>query len=521
MNQERPQQNNTTDNAAPEKQKTTSDQKSAPKSTQYESLQSLVKPAQSEQVNESAPQETQPQKAEQHQPETKAEAKADTKPEIKPADKSENKQEKPTKQETAEPPKAVQTAQATQPAASTGKQTNMKTQQPSQAPSSPPSSQKPAQKPSALPPEAKDKGNSSFLMMNIMTIFSFVIAIAALVLAIVIWMSIDKVDRRVEDRLIGVNNTITDAQTSAKSAKEMAQQSFDKYNEAAGKISFTASQIASLGEQTSRIDALSREIKSIKTLDGDLFGALEIAELQSQLVGSAEPILFTLKAIDERLQRQGQSSQSPLRRAIAQDMELISSVNAPDILSISNTLSILLDESDQWRLVIDAPTEKDFAADKTTPTSSSAVESGIEQEVKAAKSQENIFKRSWQWTSDKAADLGHATWNELSSMVRITPIKNPDAVLMSPEQGVILRENVKLRLLNLRLSLLQRQYETAQVELTQLLGVLDKYYVTTDENVAAAIEKLTKMQAQARAVEVPAPEATKAALALIDQQHRD
>ena len=50
----------------------------------------------------------------------------------------------------------------------------------------------------------------------------------------------------------------------------------------------------------------------------------------------------------------------------------------------------------------------------------------------------------------------HLEPGELRQAVRVTSIQHPEAVLMTPEQSVFLRENVKLRLLNARLSLLSR-----------------------------------------------------------------
>jgi uroporphyrin-III C-methyltransferase len=48
-------------------------------------------------------------------------------------------------------------------------------------------------------------------------------------------------------------------------------------------------------------------------------------------------------------------------------------------------------------------------------------------------------------------------WAELSSLVRVSRIDQPEAVLLTPEQSFFARENLKLRLLNARLGLLARQ----------------------------------------------------------------
>lgn len=363
------------------------------------------------------------------------------------------------------------------------------------------------------------KEHSPFAIMNAITLFSFLLAVAAIVLAVVMWMSMEKVDRRLDEKLSGLNNTLTDTISSAKTAREMAQQSLDKYNDASGKISYTVAQLEGLGDPTRMVQDLRNEIKTMRTLDGDMYGAIEIAELQAQLVGSVEPLIFTLKTIDARLQRQGQSSQSPLRRAIAQDIDAISAAQMPDTLAMTKTVSDLLNVSDQWPLIIDAPTDKDLAPLNIIPHGQGPVVSGIEEENVTQPSEGGVLERSWKWTSEKAQSLGQSTWSELTSMIRITPINNPEAILMSPSQGYALRENIKLRLLNLRLTLLQRQYETANAEISQIEHMLQTYYMTSNEQVKAALLALNQLKNQAHEVQWPHPQATKTALAALENRN--
>ena len=61
--------------------------------------------------------------------------------------------------------------------------------------------------------------------------------------------------------------------------------------------------------------------------------------------------------------------------------------------------------------------------------------------------------------------FGDAAWDEMRSLVRVTRIEQPEAMLLAPEQAFFLRENLKLRLLNARLALLSRQFDTAQADL--------------------------------------------------------
>ena len=49
-------------------------------------------------------------------------------------------------------------------------------------------------------------------------------------------------------------------------------------------------------------------------------------------------------------------------------------------------------------------------------------------------------------------------------------------MLLAPEQAFFLRENLKLRLLNARLALLSRQFDTAQADLREAQCALERYF---------------------------------------------
>jgi uroporphyrin-3 C-methyltransferase len=86
-------------------------------------------------------------------------------------------------------------------------------------------------------------------------------------------------------------------------------------------------------------------------------------------------------------------------------------------------------------------------------------------------------------------------------------------MLMAPEQAYFLRENLKLRLLNARLALLSRQFDTAQSDLRDVQSVLERYFDRNSRRVTGALESVRQVATQARQVSVPRPDATLAAIA--------
>jgi uroporphyrin-3 C-methyltransferase len=103
-------------------------------------------------------------------------------------------------------------------------------------------------------------------------------------------------------------------------------------------------------------------------------------------------------------------------------------------------------------------------------------------------------------------------WSEARSLVRVTRIEHPEAMLLAPEQAYFLRENLKLRLLNARLALLSRQFDTAQTDLQGAQLALDRYFDRSSRRTQLAAELIRQVASQARQVGIPRPDNTLAAL---------
>ena len=181
----------------------------------------------------------------------------------------------------------------------------------------------------------------------------------------------------------------------------------------------------------------------------DIEAAVRVALQQTAITGSAEPLVATLKQSDERLARYNQPRLEGVRRAIARDLDRVKSAGVADVA----TLAIKLDEAirmidDLPLLEAPPPPRGDVARKPPRAAAAASAASSVEQGM--------------HWL-DQAHDatlrfFGQA-WDEVRSLVRVTRIDHPDAVLMAPDQAFFLRENLKLRLLNARLALLSRQFD--------------------------------------------------------------
>ena len=95
----------------------------------------------------------------------------------------------------------------------------------------------------------------------------------------------------------------------------------------------------------------------------------------------------------------------------------------------------------------------------------------------------------------------------------MSTISGPEAALLSPEEGVFLRENLKLQLLNARLAILGRQYSAAITDLAAVQASLGKYFVAKARRTEGAKTTLIQLQEQLRTSQHPSLDDTLTALA--------
>ena len=101
----------------------------------------------------------------------------------------------------------------------------------------------------------------------------------------------------------------------------------------------------------------------------------------------------------------------------------------------------------------------------------------------------------------------------MSSFVRVRNIDNSDTFLLSPERAWVLRENLKLRVLNARLALVGAQHDVASQDLAAVALSVSQYGSPGAVEVQALLEKLQRTQASIQGLQVPMPQSTLGALA--------
>lgn len=287
-------------------------------------------------------------------------------------------------------------------------------------------------------------------------------------------------------------------------ARVLARQSDEIARDAAAKVALMEARVSEVALQRGQIDDLLQSLSRSRDENAvsDIDSAVRLAIQQSTLTGSAEPLMVALRSADERLARISQPRLEPLRRAIARDMDRVRSVAVPDIGSLLIKLDETVRLADELPLVSQAATTGRAAAQQAR---------AVQAATRASAAQGGAASAAWpQWLQDWSRPV-ELVWSEITGLLRVTRIDHPEAMLLSPDQGFFLRENLKLRLLNARLSLLSRQPEAAVADLQACQRMLVTYFDMSARRTQIAADMLRQVSSQSRLVGIPRPDDTLAA----------
>lgn len=220
---------------------------------------------------------------------------------------------------------------------------------------------------------------------------------------------------------------------------------------------------------------------------------LSSASQQLQLTGNVQRGLFALQSADERLAATNGPQVVAVRKAIAQDIDKLKSTPSIDLTGLAIKLDTALEQVDQLPLMGEAAIAR-ARAQAAEPADSASI---------AAVTGEPRWKVLWR-------QITSGIGQQLSSLVTVRRINN--TMLTSPDQGYFVRENVKLRLLSARLSLLSRSEPTLKSDLQAADAALARYFDPSSKKVQAVRDLVKQVDQTSRAVAVPNLDASLAAV---------
>jgi len=311
---------------------------------------------------------------------------------------------------------------------------------------------------------------------------AIVVAGLALFLSVLLWQKLS----RIQEQLARQS---ADAGQQSLEAKAWAKQAQETVKDSAARLALVETRLGEVALQRSQLEELIQSLSRSRdeNLVVDIESALRMAQQQTQLTGSFEPLLAALKSAQTRLQRAAQPRLAPVLRALEKDLDRLSTAQVFDLPG-------LLIKLDEGVALVDGL----VLANQALPT---AVMNGT---LSAAHPEP---APSW-WMSGlkQFAD-------QLKGLVRVSRIESPEAALLSPEQGFFLRENLKLKLLNARLGLLARQKDAARADLASASITVRRYADASSRKTVQMLQLLEQSAEQLKASDSPRLEGSLAALA--------
>ncbi len=352
-------------------------------------------------------------------------------------------------------------------------------------------------------------------------LLGWIVAVAFVVMSVAAFVSAWHTQQRVkslEQELVRRQQT---SQDDAIEARLLAKQALDSVREANGKLGVLDERVAESQLQRSQVEDLIQSLSRSRDENvlADVEAALRVAMQQAALTGSTDPIATILKQSDERLARYNNPRLERVRRAVAHDLDRVRTASAVDVPSLTIRLDEAVRMVDELPLV-SMPERATAAGRAAAAAASAAPSSGGASHATAAARAGSAASAAADSSAPAWVQALQRAWNgfsvpffgELKQAVRVTSIEHPEAALMSPDQAFFLRENLKLRLLNARLSILSRQFDLAQADLQQAQVAIDRYFDHGSRRVVAFSDLLHSVAAQARTVSFPRPDDTLAAI---------
>ena len=335
-----------------------------------------------------------------------------------------------------------------------------------------------------------------------------VLAVFGTVGSLLVWQKLNNVQQQLARQSADSGAVAAQANVNAKQAEELSMQT-------AAKLSVTEAKLAEVALQRTQLEELMQSLSRSRdeNLVVDIESSIRLAQQQTQLSGSIEPLLAALKTADARVSRAAQPRLAQLQRSIARDVARIKAS------ALSDTPSLLIRIDELVTLVDDLPLANAVGAANlpVNAASTTSVNSANSANSVGGAAAGTTAQRLGRQADEKVLSWSLRVWpllrDELRGLVRVRRLDTPEAALLTPEQSFFVRENLKLRLLNARLGLLSRQIDSARSDLGTAATAMTRYFDASSRKTQTATALLQQVQSQMRTLEIPRIDDTLAALA--------
>lgn len=222
------------------------------------------------------------------------------------------------------------------------------------------------------------------------------------------------------------------------------------------------SEIQSIKKSTAQINSKTENTQQTWSVE-EIHHLLQLAVDQLSLAANIDGALAALEIADRRISASVDPELQPVRQQIAVDIASLRQVERIDLAGTIHRLSAVEKSIDH------IPTVGQRTASEQTTTIGSL--------------------------PAKADSVWQQIGQDLSGLVKIRRIDQPEVPLLPPEQAYFLRENTKALLMTARIALLRNDNEIYKKTLQQTQQWLNKYFNIESQNAKWALAEIEKLAA--------------------------
>src|SRR4051812_12451161 len=271
---------------------------------------------------------------------------------------------------------------------------------------------------------------------------------------------------------------LREIESDSREARTVSRQAQEAVREAQVKVAQLESRLAESQSQQLALEALYQELS--RNRDewqlAEIEQVLAIASQQLQLARNVRAALLALQLAESRLSRSDRPQFAPIRRALARDIERLKAAPVVDFPAVANRIDNLIASVDNLPLAFEERTER---------------------QAPPAKDAAGAAERSF------VSRLGAEVWNEISQLVVVRKLGPAEPPLLPPTQAYFVRENLRLRLLNARASLLSRDEAGYREDLRASATWVQRYFDPRSKQTVDAAAQLKQLSAVSITFEMP------------------
>ncbi|GMR06841.1 MAG: hypothetical protein BMS9Abin25_1472 [Gammaproteobacteria bacterium] len=280
---------------------------------------------------------------------------------------------------------------------------------------------------------------------------AILLSLAALAASGYLFLSQNSRSQQIASTISTIESSLKTVATDLKNSQQLLQQTIERQSTETQSIKKSMTRLFARVENTQQ----TWSVEEVHQL-------LQLAVDQLALAGNIDGALTALSIADRRIADGGDPDLQPVRKQIARDIASLQQIDRVDLAGTLNRLRAVEQAIDQLPTGNQTP---------TTTKSESAI------------------------SSDEPASIWQQLAKDMSSLVRIRRIDQPEIPLLPPEQNYFLRENSKALLMSARIALLRNDTPIYRSSLLQAQQWLNKYFDNASQRTRWVLTELENLAA--------------------------